>query len=117
VEWSEVHLELWPDRQNEIYLYDQRIFFFFFFFFFLLLLLLLLLLLSSSSSSSSFSLLIISNILASGSSDLTKELTTVIHPDYLPKMYGGNLDYSPPARSTYDEILAQVKAIPKVSLF
>lgn len=51
--------------------------------------------------------------ISSGSSDLTKELTTVIHPDNLPKIYGGNLDYSPPARSSYDDIIAQVKAIPK----
>jgi len=51
--------------------------------------------------------------ISSGSSDLTKELTTVIHPDYLPKIYGGNLDYSPPPKSTYDDIMSQVKAIPK----
>jgi hypothetical protein len=51
--------------------------------------------------------------ISSGASDLTSQLTQVIHPDFLPKMYGGNLDYSPPKRSTYDDILAEVKQIPK----
>jgi hypothetical protein len=45
---------------------------------------------------------------------LTKELSTVIHPDYLPKMYGGNLEYTLPPKRTYDEIMAELKTIPKV---
>jgi len=51
--------------------------------------------------------------ISSGSSDMTKELTKAIHPDLLPKIYGGNLDYSPPAKCSYEEIIAEAKSLPK----
>jgi len=51
--------------------------------------------------------------ISSGDKEMTTELTKLIHPDYLPKVYGGNLDYSPPKRCSYEEIMSQLKCIPK----
>jgi len=50
--------------------------------------------------------------ISSGSSDIS-DLLKVIDPDNLPKEYGGELDYMPPTKKPFDDIMTQLKPIPK----